>query len=121
LLYACSRAAGSQPNEHGVLPARQRGTLAQRGRSYAAITLALCDDGLYRYGLDVMYSLGGFGVPISATSQGFPTMDAARTAAIEYLLRHWHRPIPSDPASVRDELQALREQVEQHLRQPSLF
>lgn len=78
----------SQPNEHGVLPAGQREMLAQRGRSHAAITLALCDDGLYRYGLDMMYSLGGFGFPISATSQGFPTLDAARAAAIEDLLRH---------------------------------
>lgn len=111
----------SQPNEHGVLPDGHRETLAQRGRSHATISIALCEDGLFRYGLDMMYSYGGFAFPISIDGEGFSSLAAARAAAIEAMLRHWHTPFPSDSASVQAELQALREQVENHLRQPSLF
>jgi hypothetical protein len=39
-------------------------------------------------------------------------------AALEELLRKWHRPFPSDPATVQAELRILREQVEAHLSQP---
>jgi len=109
------------PNEHGVLPEGHRETLAQRGRSHATIRIALCDDGLFRYGLDMMYSYGGFGFPISIDGEGFSSLAVARTAAIEAMLRQWHTPFPSDPASVQAELQELRAQVENHLRQPSLF
>lgn len=109
------------PNEHGVINAACRERVARHGRAYAAVRLALCEDGLYRYGVEMHYSYGGFSTPISIHAQGFVTLDAARTAALEQLLRHWHMPFSSDPQSVHQELHRLREQVEVQLRQPSLF
>lgn len=111
----------SIPNENGVLPAGHHETVARRDRSHASISFALCEDGLIRYGLDMMYSYGGFTTPICSDQCGFRTLETARVAAIEELLRRWHQPFPSDPASVQAELRDLREQVESHLRQPSLF
>jgi hypothetical protein len=111
----------NHPNEHGVLPEGHREILASQGRSYAAISIALCANGHFRYGLDMMYSHGGFCFPICVDSDGFPTLAAARTAAIERMLRQWHTPFPSEPESVRVELRELRQQVESHLLQPSLF
>lgn len=111
----------SKPNECGVLEAGCREFVARRGRAYAAITLALCDDGLYRFGVDMMYAHGGFSFPISIDDIGYPALDAARTAALERLLRSWHTPFPSEPESVRLELAEMRRQVEDRLTQPSLF
>jgi hypothetical protein len=111
----------SKPNEHGVLATERREVVATYGRFYAAVELALCEDGLYRFSVELFYSYGGFGGPISDTAQGFATEATARMAAIEELLRKWHRPFPSDPATVQAELRILREQVEAHLSQPSLF
>lgn len=108
-------------NLHDVLEATHSECLARQGRSHATIKFALCEYGLMRYGLDMMYSYGGFSFPIRDDGPGFPSLEAARLAAIEELLRQWHRPFPSDPASVQAELRDLREQVEGHLRQPSLF
>lgn len=111
----------SRPNEHGVLPESHRETLARRNRAHATITFALSEDGQIRYGLEMLYSYGGFAFPISAGDEGYPTLEAARVEAIEEMLRHWHRPFPSEPASVHEELRVLREEVESHLAQPSLF
>jgi len=111
----------SYPNEYGILPEGLSETLARHGRAHATINIALCEDGQFRYGMSLMYSHGGFSSPISASCQGFPSIEAARAAAIERMLSRWHSPFPSDPASVHDELRHLREQLEAHLRQPSLF
>lgn len=111
----------SKPNECGVLEAGCREVVARRGRAHAAITLALCDDGLYRFGVDMMYAHGGFSFPISTDSPGYPTPDAARTAALERLLRSWHTPFPSEPESVRRELVEMRQEIASRLQQPSLF
>ncbi|QOJ14001.1 MAG: hypothetical protein HRU75_04830 [Planctomycetia bacterium] len=111
----------SKPNGNGVLEEGCREVVARRGRAYAAVTLALCEDGLFRFGVDMMYSYGGFSFPISIDDHGYPTLDAARTAALERFLRSWHSPYPSDPESVRLELAEMRQQVESRLTQPSLF
>lgn len=111
----------SRPNEHGVLPECRRDTLALRGRSHGTITIALCEDGLFRYGLDMMHSHGGFTSPISIHGEAFDAEAAAKAAATEELLRRWPRPFPSEPASLHDELADLREQIESRVRQPSLF
>lgn len=111
----------SRPNENGVLETGYREVVASRGRAYAAINIALREDGRYAYGLDMNYSHGGFSFPISDSGEAFATKEAARTAALNALLRHWHAPFPSEPQSVHDELRIMREQVESHLRQPSLF
>ena len=111
----------SHPNDHGVLPAGYRETIGLRGRAHAIITIALCEDGLFRYGLEMMYSHGGFGVPITVNDHPFPSLASARMAAIQAMLCHWPQPFPSDPTRVHQELQYLREQIECHLQQPSLF
>lgn len=111
----------SHPNQHGVLPEGHRETIAQRGRFHATIRIALCEDGRFRYGLDMMYSYGGFSFPISIDDGSFDSLVSAREAAIETLLRHFPQPFHCDPASVHAELRDLREQVEGCLRQPSLF
>jgi hypothetical protein len=101
----------SHPNEHGVPPEGHCEIVASRGRSYASIRIAVCVDGQFRYGLDVMYSHGGFCSPICANSDGYPTLAAARTAAIEQMLRQWHTPFPSEPESIRVELPEIRREV----------
>lgn len=111
----------SKPNQNGVLEAGGREIVAQRGRAYAAILLASCENGLYRCGVEMHYSHGGFLHPISAFGTAYSSALAARTAALEQLLRSWHAPNPSDPDSVRSELLELRRQIEVHLRQPTLF
>lgn len=111
----------SKPNHHGVLPEGHYEQVARHGRAFAAVSFALCEDGCYRYSVELHYSVGGFCGPITLDVQAFATLDAARTAALEELLRRWHKPFPSDPASVHEELRILRGQVEARLRQPSLF
>lgn len=111
----------SHPNECGVLEPGHREIVASRGRAYAAVNIALREDGRFGYGLELNYSHGGFTFPICIDGESFPTIDAARTAALDELLRRWHKPFASEAASVHDELRDLREQVESHLRQPSLF
>ncbi|GIK23576.1 MAG: hypothetical protein BroJett005_29900 [Ignavibacteriota bacterium] len=111
----------SKPNECGVLDAGLREVVATHGRSYAAIRIALCEDGLYRIGVEMHYAHGGFAFPVSIHAEGFATLDAGRTAALVLLLRSWHAPFPSEPESVRAELADMRAQVEARLRQPTLF
>ena len=111
----------SVPNEHGVLETGCREVVASRCRAYAAIKIALREDGRYSFGLDMSYSYGGFSFPVTESGESFATKQAARTAALNQLLRHCHTPFPSEPQSVHDELRDLRDQVESHIRQPSLF
>lgn len=111
----------SQPNSNGVLPEGHREIVAQRGRSHATIRIALCEDGRFRYGLDMMYSYGGFSFPITIDDESYDSLASTRQAAIEALLRRFPQPFHSEPASVHAELRDLREQVTAHLRQPSLF
>jgi hypothetical protein len=77
------------PNENGVYETEATEELARRGRSYAAIRLCQCDDGLYRYALDVAYSYGGFCWPISASRKGFATYSEAKDAGTVELLRRF--------------------------------
>lgn len=111
----------TSPNAHGILDAGGREVVATRGRAYAAVSIALCEDGLYRCGVEMHYSHGAFSFPITIEGPGYATIDAARTAALERLLRSWHKPFPSDPESVRAELSEMRQQIEARLRQPTLF
>ena len=111
----------SKPNENGVLPERIQEVVARLGRSYAAVNIALCDDGLFRFSTELLYSYGGFAAPIYAADTGYGRLDTARTAGMEQLVRRWPRPFPSDPASVYEELKRLREQIAAKLEQPTLF
>jgi hypothetical protein len=111
----------SKPNMNGVLPEGLHDVVARRNRAYAAVNIALCDDGLYRMSVEMNYSHGGFSGPISIDDEGFATLAAARLAGLEELLRRWHKPFRSDPQTVHDELADMRQQVEARLRQPTLF
>lgn len=111
----------SKPNMNGVLAEGIHEVVARRNRAYAAVNIALCDDRLYRMSVEMSYSHGGFSGPITFHCPGYPTIEAARIAGLEELLRRWHTPFPSDPQSVHDELSDLKCQVEARLRQPTLF
>lgn len=111
----------SKPNRHGVLESGKRDIVARHGRAYAAVNIALCEDGYYRSGIELSYSQGGVLSPITMRSESHPTLEAAMTAAMEQLLRQWHTPFPSDPQAVRDELARLRRQIEDRLSQPMLL
>lgn len=111
----------STPNENGVLPCSEQERVASHGRSYASIEYALWEDGLIRYSIHFQYSHGGFGGPISIDDDGYETKAAARIAGLEELLRRWHKPFPSEPQHIHDELRLMREQIESSLNQPSLF
>lgn len=111
----------STPNANGVLSEGLHDVVARRNRAYAAVNIALCEDGLYRCSVEMQYSYGGFSGPISIDSAGHQTIDAARMAGLDELLRRWHTPFPSDPQSVHAELADLRAQVESRRVQTSLF
>ena len=111
----------SVPNCNGVLPEGLHDVLARRNRSYAAVNIALCEDGLYRMSVELRYSYGGFSGPIRLDDEGYPSLDAARTAGLRELLEQWPKPFASEPQSVHDELITMRDQVEVRLQQPSLF
>jgi hypothetical protein len=108
-------------NEHGVCEAETVEELARRGRSYASIKLCQCEDGLYRYALDMAYSYGGFCGPIFAKDIGFASPSAAKEAATHEMLRRFPKVRGSEPQSVHDELRELRAMIEAKFRQPFLF
>jgi len=112
----------SKPNEYGALSGGILRIVARCGaRSYAGIKIAFCEDGFFRFGIELQYSYGGFGGPVFDTSDGYATEAAAETAGTEKLLRQWPKAFGSEPAIVHEELLAMRRQIEARLLQPSLF
>src|SRR5713226_3049379 len=108
-------------NDCGVYEADNQEEIARQGRAYAAVTICQCADGLYRYGLALMYSYGGFTDPISDRQKGFASYSDAKDAGIQKLLQRFPQPWPSDPQSVHDELRSMKAHIEQNFRQPSLL
>lgn len=108
-------------NENGVYLNYQTETVASVGRSSAKIEIAHCEDGLYRYALDVRYSYGGFCGPITDDGDGYVTHEAAKAAGIEQLRRRLPKPGPSEPQTAHAELKAMLNQLAAHDRQLSLF
>jgi hypothetical protein len=49
-----------EPNQYGVYGSEIVEELVRRGRSYAAISLCQCEDGLYRFALSLHSSHLGF-------------------------------------------------------------
>ena len=109
------------PNANGVYEAEYREELARLGRSYAAVEISQCRDGLYRYRLDCMFKNSGFCGPITDRDEGFATLPAAKEAGTQELLERFPTAWPSEPQSVHDELRLMKAQVEQYFRQPTLF
>lgn len=111
----------SSVNDCGVLIDYVVETVAELNRSRAVVEIAMDADHRYHMGVHMIYSYGGFGWAPSMTGEPFATYSQALTAGIDVLLKHWHKPFPSDPASVHAELHELHEQVLARQRQPSLF
>ena len=112
----------SKPNDYGALNGGILRIVARHGaRSYAGVKIAFCEDGFFRFSIELQYSYGGFGGPVFDTSDGYTTEAAAETAGTENLLRKWPKAFGSEPASVHEELLAMRRQIEAQLLQPSLF
>jgi len=109
------------PNENGVYEAETVTELARRGHAHASVRLCQCEDGLYRYALDMAYSHGGFCGPIFDGTPGFDSSGAASEAATREMLQHFPKAWASDPQSVHDELRELRAMIEGKSRQLSLF
>jgi len=110
-----------QPNENGVYEPEIVAEVARRGRAYASVEIAECQDGLYRYALSMMYSTGGFGEPITDHGKGWNSAQAAKEAGIVDLLKRWPKGWPSDPQSMHDELREMKASVEAVFSQPTLF
>lgn len=112
----------SKPNEYGAMRAGHKEIVARHGeRFYAAINIALSEDGLYRQSTSMMYSYGGHSSPVFLSTPGHYTLAEAIDAGLDELLGRWHTPFPSEPQSVHVELNNLRQQIEARRRQPSLF
>lgn len=111
----------TKPNENGVYAPQITEELARRGRSYASVRIAQCEDGLYRFALDMSYSYGGFCGPITARATGYATAAIAKDEAMAALLRRFPKALATDPQSVRLELRELKAQIEGKFRQPCLF
>lgn len=110
-----------KPNENGVYEPEITEEVARRGRSHASIEIAQCDDGLYRFALDVMTSNAGFCGPIHKGTEGYTSVATAKDAAIVKLLVRLPTLKPGEPQSLADELRDLRAQAETALCEPTLF
>lgn len=112
----------SQPNEYGALKGGSLRIVARRReRSYAGVRIAFCEDGLFRFSIELRYSYGGCGGPIFDTDQGYATEGAAEIAGVEELLGKWPTVLPYQPVSVNEELHDMHCQLQARLSQPSLF
>ena len=111
----------SSVNCYGVLTDYVTEIVASFGRSTAEVRIAMAAEGDYRFGISLSYSYGGIGSAPSTDDEAFATYAQALDGGIAMLLRRWHTPLPSDPASVHEELRILREQLLARQRQPSLF
>lgn len=109
------------PNRNGVYQAEKTIEVARHGRSFAAVQVCQCEDGLYRYALDYWGTNRGFCGPIKAAQPGYPSFKAASDAGGEAMLRQFPMPHPYDPEKECRELIAMRAQIEACVRQPSLF
>ncbi len=120
-ITACVNDALPQPNENGVYTKYQTEAIARHNRSHASVEIARCTDGRYRFSVGVTYSYGGFSGPITDKGEGFEHYDDARRAGVAELLKRFPKPWPSDPHSVHAELEIMRKQVAECIRQPTLF
>ena len=110
-----------KPNEHGVYEAEIVEELARRERSHATVKICQCEEALYRYALDMAHSYGGFCSPITCYGEGYASPADAKHAAAQRLLQRFPKAWPSEPQSVHDELREMKTQIEDKLRQPTLF
>ena len=101
----------TKPNKDGVYEPQIIEELARWGRSYARVEIAQCEDGLYRFSLDMSYSYGGFCGPITDSPTGYVTATLAKDEAMTTLLGRFPKAWASEPQSVHDELRELKAQI----------
>lgn len=111
------------PNENGVYEFFQTETIAKLkgGCPYVSIRICNCDDGLFRYGLEVRCARVGFSFAPNIKQRGFNSSNAAKEAAMIELLAGFPKAMENDPQIVHDELRQLKAQIEAKIAQPSLF
>jgi hypothetical protein len=109
------------PNQYGVYDEEHQEIVARYKRAKAHVTTCHCDDGFYRYGYSLSYSHGGMSSPISDHGTGYSTRREAIDAGTAKLLKCFPVTYPSTPQSVKNELDAIRGQLEALLLQPCLL
>ena len=110
----------SKPNDFGTMQVGHEEIVARRGRWFAAVKVALCEDGVYRQSSSMMCSYGRHSSPVFLSTLGYRTVAEAIDAGLHELLRHWRTPFHSEPQSIHDELNDMRQQIETRLSQPML-
>jgi hypothetical protein len=111
-----------QVNDRGVFVDYHEEIVARFGRAKAAVGICQVREGVFVHCCSFEYSLGGFGyAPSVRTAEPHVTAEQARLAGIEELLgRISGRGFPGDPPAAVAEHAALRSQLENQIRQPSL-
>ena len=109
------------PNKHGVYEPESIEEIARSGVASAVVWLCQCEDGLYRFSIELGYGIGGMSEPISSQQTGFETLDAARTAGIEELARRCPCCQPTHPYKVNQDITQLAALLRARLAQPSLL
>jgi hypothetical protein len=110
-------------NDCGVFVEYHEEIVARCGRAKAVVGVCRVRDGVFVHCCSFESSLGGFGyAPSVWNSVPYGSAETARQAGIEELFaRVSARGYPGDPAAAVAEHSAIRSQLENHIRQPSLF
>jgi hypothetical protein len=114
---------GRPVNGCGVFVDYHEEIVARCGRAKATVGVCRVRDGVFVHCCSFEYSLGGFGyAPSVWNSEPHASAEQARLAGIEELLgRIGGRASPGDSPAALAEQAGLRSQMENHIRQPSLF
>ena len=109
------------PNKYGVYEPENTEEIARAGSASAFIRPCQCEDGLFRYSIEIEYGIGGMSGPISKYAPGYKALDAARTAGVMELMRRCPPCQHSHSGKVNHDLSQLAAQLKARLAQPSLF
>ncbi len=115
--------AECQVNDCGVFVDYHEEIIARCGRAKAVVGVCRVRDGVFVHCFSFEYSLGGFGyAPSVWNAEPHVTAEHARLAGIGELLGRINgRGFTGDPVTAVAEHAALRSQLENQIRQPSLF
>ena len=111
---------GEGVNANGVFAHAPEEVLFDRDGYKAAITIGAARD-LFAFGSSFQTPTQGYGGAPSVWEELYQSHAAARTAAIEFLLKRLPEPIYPHEEGQRGRLDRLRQAVSELLRQPSLF
>jgi hypothetical protein len=111
---------GDAINANGVLVDEQEEVIYNRDGYKAAISIGTAN-GLFAFGCGFQTPTQGYGGAPSIWDELFDSYAEARTAAIEYLLKRLPEPVYQHEESKQNQLDRMRQAIEDLLRQPSLF